>query len=175
MPLFLIESRLNRPEQAHIAQALDGIARAAASGGGDIIEAQVSEDLARLIVVLNISDAAAARQAVESVGVPVQSLKAVRLVGQDLDTIKQRKGTANYLVEWNLPAGLSMEAYLRRKAEKTPLYAEVPEVSFERTYVCEDMSRCLCLYASPDQEAVVRARNAVSAPIDGVNKIRNVR
>ncbi len=40
---------------------------------------------------------------------------------------------ANYLVQWNLPPGLTMETYLQRKAEKTPLYAQVPEVSFERT------------------------------------------
>ncbi|BCA52991.1 hypothetical protein W02_01310 [Nitrospira sp. KM1] len=175
MALFLIESKLIPGERRRITQMLDRLAAEAKQAGGDIVEAQVSEEAARVIIVLDIGDARGARHAVENAGLDIQLLKAVRLVGQDLQAIKQRKGTANYLVEWNLPAGLSMDAYLKRKAEKTPLYAEVPEVSFERTYVCEDMSKCLCLYASPDEDAVVRARKAVSAPIDAVNKIKNVR
>jgi hypothetical protein len=41
-----------------------------------------------------------------------------------------------------------------------------PEVSFLRTYVREDMVKCLCFYDAPDVEAVVRAREVVSAPVN---------
>jgi hypothetical protein len=74
-------------------------------------------------------------------------------------------GKADYLVEWDFPAGLTMDAYLTRKKEKAPLYAQVPEVRFLRTYVCEDMTKCLCFYQAQDEAAVRRARAAVSTPI----------
>jgi hypothetical protein len=64
-----------------------------------------------------------------------------------------------------------MEAYLQRKAEKSPLYAQVPEVRFLRTYVREDMAKCVCLYAAPDEEAVRRARQVVSAPVDRLTRV----
>jgi hypothetical protein len=93
------------------------------------------------------------------------------LVGQSLDEVKAQRGAANYLVEWDLPASLTMEAYLQRKAEKSPLYAQVPEVRFLRTYVREDMAKCVCLYAAPDEEAVRRARQVVSAPVDRLTRV----
>jgi hypothetical protein len=98
----------------------------------------------------------------------------MRLIGQDLATVRERQDKANYLVQWNLPPGLTMETYLQRKAEKTPLYAQVPEVSFERTYVCEDLTKCLCFYDSPDEAAVKRAREVVGAPIDSLTSIENI-
>jgi hypothetical protein len=77
------------------------------------------------------------------------------------------------LVEWDLPAGLEMDAYLARKKEKSPLYAQVPEVKFLRTYVREDMARCLCFYNAPDQEAVVKARQVVQAPVDRLTRVES--
>ena len=59
-----------------------------------------------------------------------------------------------------------METYLARKKANSPKYAQVPEVSFLRTYVREDTVKCLCFYDAPDEEAVVRAREAVSTPND---------
>jgi hypothetical protein len=41
----------------------------------------------------------------------------------------------------------------------------VPEVRFLRTYVCEDMSKCLCFYLAHDEAAVRRAREVVGAPV----------
>ena len=41
----------------------------------------------------------------------------------------------------------------------------MPEVKFLRTYVREDMMKCLCFYDGPDEAAVRRARDAVSTPI----------
>ncbi|MFN9674391.1 MAG: nickel-binding protein, partial [Microcystis sp.] len=48
------------------------------------------------------------------------------------------------------------------------------EVSFERTYICEDLSKCLCFYDSPDEAAVKRAREVVGAPIDSLTSIENI-
>jgi myo-inositol catabolism protein IolC len=64
-----------------------------------------------------------------------------------------------------------MERYLARKAAKSPQYATVPEVQFLRTYVREDMLKCLCFYDAPDEPAVRRARDAVEAPIDRVSRL----
>lgn len=47
-----------------------------------------------------------------------------------------------------------MDQYLARKKKNSVHYEEVPEVEFKRTYVCEDMSKCICLYNAPDEEAV---------------------
>jgi hypothetical protein len=74
-------------------------------------------------------------------------------------------------VEWDFPAGLTMDAYLERKKAKAPLYAQVPEVRFLRTYVCEDMSKCLCLYQAPDAAAVRRAREVVTTPVSRLSPL----
>ena len=95
----------------------------------------------------------------------------VRLVGTDLETIKAARPEAGYLVEWDIPAEIDMDTYLTRKKEKSPKYAEIPEVSFLRTYVREDTDKCLCFYNAPDEDAVVRARAAVDTPFDRMFKL----
>jgi hypothetical protein len=174
MALYLIESTLEDSNPEHVQQKLDRVAETATAHRSELIEAQVGEALDRLFVVIEAQNAEIAQQAFENSGFTAVLLKEVRLIGQDLNITKLRKGKANYLVEWNLPAGLTMEAYLKRKAEKSPLYAQVPEVKFERTYVCEDMSKCLCFYDSPDETTVKQAREVVSAPIDTLTPIRNL-
>lgn len=170
MNLYLVESRVNGWNPSQLEEYLQKIEPHA-----ELLEAQASEQDARLYAILLAADEKAARVAFEQSGLTAQLVKQVRLVGQDLDTVRQRKTQANYLVEWNLPAGLTMEAYLKRKAEKSPLYAQVPEVKFERTYVCEDMSKCLCFYDSPDEQTVLKAREVVGAPVDHLTTIQNIR
>ena len=85
------------------------------------------------------------------VGIIANLVKEVRLVGDELDNVKANKDKVNYLVEWNLPEDLTMEKYLERKKQNSVYYDEVPEVSFARTYVCEDMTKCLCFYDAPDE------------------------
>ncbi len=46
-----------------------------------------------------------------------------------------------------------MDQYLARKKKNSVHYEEVPEVEFKRTYVCEDMSKCICLYNAPDERS----------------------
>lgn len=174
MALYLIEGALDNLQPAQIQQSLEQIATEAIDQQGELIEAQISEDLQRLFVVLETLNPTIAEQNFVAGGFQVALLKEVRLLGQDLATVKLRKGKANYLVEWNLPAGLTMEAYLTRKADKSSLYAQVPDVKFERTYVCEDLSKCLCFYDSPDKSTVKQAREVVGAPIDALTPIHNL-
>jgi hypothetical protein len=75
------------------------------------------------------------------------------------------------LVEWNIPEDITMDQYLARKKKNSVHYEEVPEVAFSRTYVCEDMSKCLCFYDAPDEAAVKRAREAVQTPIDSITEL----
>lgn len=44
-------------------------------------------------------------------------------------------------------------------------------MSFLRTYVREDLDKCLCFYDAPDEAAVLRAREAVSTPVDRVHAL----
>ncbi|HEY8476875.1 MAG TPA: DUF4242 domain-containing protein [Chloroflexota bacterium] len=175
MSLYLIESVLNGQSRRAVQEALDAVASAATTDGSELIEAQVSTDLSRLFVVIEATEEERARRAFGASNLPVSLVKEVRLVGQDLETVKARKGRANYIVEWNFPAGLQMDAYLQRKREKSVRYAQVPEVRFERTYVCEDMTKCLCFYESPDEATVRKAREVVEAPIDALGTIENLR
>jgi len=174
MALYLIEAILVNLQPEQIQQSLEKVAREAAGEQAQLIEAQIGEDLQRLLVVIEALNPAIAQRSFEAGGFTLTVLKQVRLIGQDLTTVKLRQGKANYLVEWNLPTGLTMDAYLQRKAEKSPLYAQVPDVTFERTYVCEDLSKCLCFYDSPDEATVKQAREVVGAPIDRLTLIRNL-
>ncbi len=175
MALFLVESQIHNQTVQDIEVALEQVATGLAAVGVELIEAQVGQNLERLLLILDAPNPEVIQTPLATSPFTPQLLKEVRLVGQDLATVKAKKQQANYLVEWNLPAGLAMEVYLQRKQDKTPLYAQVPDVKFERTYVCEDMSKCLCFYDSPDEATVKRAREVVSAPIDALTPIRNLR
>jgi len=139
--------------------------------GAQLIEAQVTS-AGRVFAIVEADSAAAITGALEGLDAAEVSEPArVRLVGADLDEIKAARPEAGYLVEWDLPADLDMDTYLARKKAKSPLYANVPEVSFLRTYVREDMAKCLCFYDAPDTAAVERARAAVSTPIDRLHAL----
>ena len=171
MTLYLVEVSISDRQLDQVRTALDQVALAAKAVNSELIEVQVSKDLRRLFVIIEAANEAALETSFDGSELTINLLKQVRLIGQDLATIKAHQSKANYLVEWDLPAGLTMETYLARKAEKTPLYALVPEISFERTYVCEDVSKCLCFYDSPDVATVKQAREVVGAPIDRLTTI----
>lgn len=137
----------------------------------EFVEAQVTADAGRVFAIFDGGTVDAVRSALTSAGLTVDDASEVRLVGAEIADIKARRPASGYLVEWDLPAGLTMDAYLARKKEKSPLYAQVPEATFQRTYVREDMVKCLCFYDAPDEESVVRAREVVSAPIDRLHRL----
>jgi len=161
MSLYLIEFA-DVPSDVRL--LLERAAAAAASAGAEVIERQHATALRRAYVVVETE--APHRLADAFADLPPHELAEVRLVGSTLAEARRANGDANFLVEWDLPEGLSMDRYLARKREKAPLYAKVPEVRFRRTYVREDMEKCLCLYDAPDADCVRRAREAVETPID---------
>ncbi|WP_087972086.1 DUF4242 domain-containing protein [Oceanobacillus rekensis] len=137
----------------------------------NLIEVQVSKDFSNVFFIFEAEESQGLQEKLSESGVTTQLIKEVRLVGKELDEVKKQADNVNYLVQWNIPEDITMDKYLARKKKNSVHYAEVPEVSFSRTYVCEDMTKCLCFYDAPDEDAVKRAREAVDTPIDSITEI----
>ena len=173
--LFLYEIALSATEPASVEQLLKDIDAAIHRDGGELVEAQVTRGGRRVFVIAEfVTGAPAQLTPADFAGSEITGPDAVRLVGAALAAIKAARPSAGYLVEWDLPADLDMESYLARKKANAPKYADVPEVSFLRTYVREDMDKCLCLYDAADEAAVRRARQAVSTPIDRLHGLESI-
>ncbi|AWG67105.1 DUF4242 domain-containing protein [Mycobacteroides abscessus] len=174
MTLHLYEISVAPVDTPDVTQLLKEIDARVHRYGGELIEAQVTSEARRIFVIAEF-DGEIAPWDSDPVGAEqVSGPHAVRLVGADLDQLKSARPAAGYLVEWDLPADLDMETYLARKKAKAPKYADVPEVSFLRTYVREDMDKCLCFYDAPDEEAVLRARKAVDTPVDRLHGLGEI-
>lgn len=166
MTLYLYEITTDATAAQEVGQLLKTLDAEIVRGGGELIEAQVTAQHGRLFAIAEFADAAGELEAAQLGAAEVTGPHPVRLVGADLTELKAARPQAGYLVEWDLPADLDMDSYLARKKANAPRYADVPEVRFLRTYVREDMDKCLCFYDAPDEAAVRRARDAVSTPID---------
>ncbi len=175
MVLFLLEFEGAGRSRDDLWSLFEQVAEVVRRAGGEFIEAQVRADLRRAYVVVEHGDArgdeAALARTLDEDGLPARDIAQVRLVGATLEEVKAARGAADYLVEWDFPAGLTMDAYLARKKANAPRYAQVPDVRFLRTYVCEDMSKCLCLYLAHDEAAVRRAREVVGAPVNRLTRL----
>lgn len=136
--------------------------------GASLIEVQVAKDYSHAFFIVETTDEHLASNIIENERISVVLQKEVRLIGEKLADVKRQKELVNYVVEWNLPEHLTMEQYLARKEKNSVHYEKVPEVSFARTYVCEDMTKCLCFYDAPNKELVEKAREVVKAPIDSI-------
>jgi hypothetical protein len=166
------------PAVADRATAGDLLARAdktASAVAGQLIESQVTQDYQRVFAIVEAGAAEVLQNEFTTGTFPeareVSGPHEVRLVGADLDQLKAARPRAGYLVEWDLPAELDMDSYLARKKANAPRYADVPEASFLRTYVREDMEKCLCFYDAPDEDVVRAARRAVATPIDRLHAL----
>ncbi len=173
MALYLVESVLDGvvSDQASFENKVSGLRSALGGNSSALIDVQVSKQLTRAFFIVESESRNSVTEVLRGQGFPITLIKPVRLVGKDLEDVKKQKEVVNYLVEWNLPENLTMEQYLDRKKTNSVHYAEVPEVAFSRTYVCEDMTKCLCFYDAPDESAVKKAREAVKAPIDTITEI----
>ena len=172
MALHLTEILTGAGGRAAAEELVERLRTAATEAGGRLLEVQVSEDFTRVFFVTEDADPVRLAGGVAELGVARSDPAPVRLVGATVDAVRARAaGPASHLVEWDFPAGLDMDTYLARKKEKAPLYSQVPEVAFLRTYVREDMGKCLCLYDAPDDAAVVRAREVVTTPIDRLHRL----
>ncbi|WP_404408117.1 DUF4242 domain-containing protein [Jeotgalibacillus malaysiensis] len=173
MSLYLVESTLKTAisQKEDFEKEVSSLKSAFASQNINLIEVQVSKDFSRVFYIFEAEAADQLESLLKEHDLQIDLLKEVRIVGKDLDEVKKEANNVNYLVEWNLPEDLTMDQYLARKKKNSVHYAEVPEVSFARTYVCEDMSKCLCFYDAPDEDAVKRAREAVNTPLDSITEI----
>lgn len=172
--LFLTEIVPSEPTADAVAELLESVGSRLAEGSAQLVEAQVAGDFARVFVIALAESADVVANQLGSVAPEVSEPAPVRLVGASLDDVLASRPEAGYLVEWDIPSHIDMDTYLARKKEKSPLYANVPEVSFLRTYVREDMAKCLCFYDAPDTDAVVKAREVVSTPIDRLHVLKAV-
>jgi len=171
MSLLLTEIKTNAADKQEVEDLLEKLGKALQGAGGELLDAQVTADHATLFAVSSGLGESELGATIGSLGLEATSPAEVRLVGATIDEVRSSKGAARYLVEWDLPAGLTMEAYLARKKEKSPLYAQVPEVKFLRTYVREDMGKCLCFYDANCESDVRKAREVVSAPVDRLHEL----
>lgn len=173
MALYLVESALNAKikDKASFEKKVADIQETVGKKNASLIEVQVAKDFSRAFFILESEDRNVINDSLRELEVSVVLIKPVRLVGKDLEDVKKQADKVNYLVEWNLPENLTMDQYLERKKKNSVHYDEVPEVAFSRTYVCEDMTKCLCFYDAPDEDAVKRAREAVKTPIDTITEI----
>ena len=155
MSLYLFEIVPAASDRASARALIAAVDEAASSVSAAVLESQVTSGHGRVFTVVEHDgdpDAlgAAVREGLKAVETSeITGPDEVRLVGAEID----------------------METYLTRKKANSPKYAQVPEVSFLRTYVREDTVKCLCFYDAPDEETVVKAREAVSTPIDRLHKL----
>lgn len=171
MALYLIELETGAADRGAVDGLLDTAASAGPDVGAELLEASVTGDLARAFVVIEADDRDAAAALGQVTGRPFSGPDEVRLVGATVDEVRAAKSGARYLVEWDFPAELTMDTYLERKKAKSPLYAQVPEVAFLRTYVREDMTKCLCFYDADTEADVLRAREVVDTPVSRVHEL----
>jgi hypothetical protein len=172
--LYLVETATGTTVRDEVDTLIGRILPVVTSVGGEVVESRVTADLKRLFTIVehDAADETVMRDAFVDADVVVEDVAAVRLVGADLDEVKGATSQGpRYLVEWDLPSDLTMDTYLARKREKSPLYEQVPEVAFRRTYVREDLDKCLCFYDAPCAEDVYRARDVVSAPVDRFHEL----
>lgn len=175
MSLFLFETTwsLKEQNQEQLEHNLSTLKEGLSKQEDTLIEVQFAKDYSSAFIIVESMDENQAANTIEKNNFKVTLTKEVRLIGEDIEKVKQQNDIVNYLVEWNLPEHLTMEQYLQRKQQNSVHYEEVPEVEFARTYVCEDMTKCLCFYDAPDVGAVKRAREAVKAPIDAITELGN--
>lgn len=169
MSLYLVESTINEVSSKEAFSTLVDKVHATKNVG--VIEVQVAKDFSRGYFIIEATEEEAAKEALQSQGISIDLIKEVRLIGKELDEVKAGGEQVNYLVEWEIPAEITMEKYLERKKKNSVKYEEVPDVKFSRTYVCEDMTKCLCFYDAPDEAAVKRAREAVQTPITSLTEL----
>lgn len=132
MTLFLLEA--NNLDFASTKEELE--AKAASLSTKTIptlIEVQATENLTHGYFIVEANDEAEAKQFLTEADISIQLVKEVRLVGKDLDEVKNGDAHVDYLVTWNIPEGITMDQYLARKKKNSVHYEEVPEVEFKRT------------------------------------------
>lgn len=167
MPLFLIETNIDN--SAQLEWARDSLFEAAVSVGATLVESRNTVARDRLFLVFEYDNERFLRTTILLVD-PSADFAEVRLVGATVEEVR-RSGGGSFLTEWDFPDDLTMDAYLTGKAEKTPLYDEIRDMKFKRTYVREDIGKCLCFYDAACEEDVILARKTVDTPVDRISEL----
>ena len=175
MDLYMTEKLTETEDKNQLEEIVSTLAKVIKDSGGEPVEFFFGEGLKTVYSISEVPSKIALEAQLTKSDISYKEVSQVRIVGATVDEVRQHSQDATYLVEWDLPADLSMDTYLQRKKEKSPLYANVPETTFLRTYVREDMDKCVCLYDAPDEAAVVRARECVDTPIDRMTTIGTIR
>ena len=175
MDLYMTEKLTETEDKNQLEEIVSTLAKVIKDSGGEPVEFFFGEGLKTVYSISEVPSKIALEAQLTKSDISYKEVSQVRIVGATVDEVRQHSQDATYLVEWDLPADLSMDTYLQRKKEKSPLYANVPETTFLRTYVREDMDKCVCLYDAPDEAAVVRARECVDTPIDRMTTIGTLR
>ena len=175
MDLYMTEKLTETEDKNQLEEIVSTLAKVIKDSGGEPVEFFFGEGLKTVYSISEAPSKIALEAQLTKSDISYKEVSQVRIVGATVDEVRQHSQDATYLVEWDLPADLSMDTYLQRKKEKSPLYANVPETTFLRTYVREDMDKCGCLYDAPDEAAVVRARECVDTPIDRMTTIGTLR
>ena len=175
MDLYMTEKLTETEDKNQLEEIVSTLAKVIKDSGGEPVDFFFGEGLKTVYSISEAPSKIALEAQLTKSDISYKEVSQVRIVGATVDEVRQHSQDATYLVEWDLPADLSMDTYLQRKKEKSPLYANVPETTFLRTYVREDMDKCVCLYDAPDEAAVVRARECVDTPIDRMTTIGTLR
>ena len=175
MDLYMTEKLTETEDKNQLEEIVSTLAKVIKDSGGEPVEFFFGEGLKTVYSISEAPSKIALEAQLTKSDISYKEVSQVRIVGATVDEVRQHSQDDTYLVEWDLPADLSMDTYLQRKKEKSPLYANVPETTFLRTYVREDMDKCVCLYDAPDEAAVVRARECVDTPIDRMTTIGTLR
>ena len=175
MDLYMTEKLTETEDKNQLEEIVSTLAKVIKDSGGEPVEFFFGEGLKTVYSISEAPSKIALEAQLTKSDISYKEVSQVRIVGATVDEVREHSQDATYLVEWDLTADLSMDTYLQRKKEKSPLYATVPETTFLRTYVREDMDKCVCLYDAPDEAAVVRARECVDTPIDRMTTIGTLR
>ena len=121
MTLYLVEDDQQERTKEEVSEILERIATLASKSQGELIEALIGGTEGRLFLIIKAIDRASLEQVLENAGLGWQLIKEMRLIGQDLATVRERKDKANYLVQWNLPPGLTGNLPATKSGENPPL------------------------------------------------------
>src|SRR3712207_4349295 len=115
MPLFLLELEPGAADRESASRDLDRLAASVQEHGGEGLEATVTGDHRQAFVVASADAVEPVADAARASGLTVHGPDPVRLVGATEDEVRAARGGARFLVEWDFPTGLTMDAYLERK------------------------------------------------------------
>ena len=103
MSLFLFETKVeeNQLTKDQLQDKVKGIQTKLKELDASLIEVQIAKDLSQLFLIIETNEADQVAQLIGEEDFEIKLQKEVRLVGEDLEKVKQQNESVNYVVEWN--------------------------------------------------------------------------